>query len=229
MRYNEFNQPIGEIVSNFTKLEAPSVKVIEGQYCRLEKLSNVHTEDLYQYFIAEEDASNWTYLPDNQPQDYNAFESYIAPMVISKDPYFFAIIDKSTSQAVGLLSFLRIDQDNGVIEVGHIHYANILKRSRIATEAQYLLAKYVFDTLGYRRYEWKCDALNEPSIRAAKRLGFKLEGIFHQHKIYKNRNRDTCWLAMTDHEWYNNKPKFEKWLSPQNFNEKGEQLSHLSI
>ncbi|WP_436860711.1 GNAT family N-acetyltransferase [Staphylococcus caeli] len=229
MKYNQFNQPVGEAVLNFTKLDAPSVKVIEGQYCRLEKLSNEHTEDLYQYFIAEDDAPNWTYLPDNQPQDFNAFESYIAPMIVSNDPYFFAIIDKATSQTVGLLSFLRIDQDNGVIEVGHIHYANILKRSRIATEAQYLLAKYVFDTLGYRRYEWKCDALNEPSIKAAKRLGFKFEGIFQQHKVYKNRNRDTCWLAMTDHEWHKNKQKFEKWLAPQNFNENGEQLSRLSI
>ncbi len=142
---------------------------------------------------------------------------------------FFAIIDKQTEQAVGIIALLRIDQSNGSIEVGHIHYANILKRTRIATEAQFLLARYVFETLGYRRYEWKCDALNKPSIKAAKRLGFKYEGVFRNHKVYKARNRDTCWLSIIDSEWPIYKQQYEKWLDEKNFDELGNQIHRLSI
>ncbi len=159
-----------------------------------------HGEGLYAHFGTVEDLPNWTYLPDEQPQDLEAFQVYLNKKVETKDPYFFAIIDKQTEQAVGIIALLRIDQSNGSIEVGHIHYANILKRTRIATEVQFLLARYVFETLGYRRYEWKCDALNKPSIKAAKRLGFKYEGIFRNHKVYKARNRDTCWLSIIDRE-----------------------------
>ncbi|AID43028.1 GNAT family N-acetyltransferase [Staphylococcus xylosus] len=229
MEYNEFNQPIGEKVDGVQVPILPNALSIEGRYCRLEKLKPKHGEGLYAHFGTVEDLPNWTYLPDEQPQDLEAFQVYLNKKVETKDPYFFAIIDKQTEQAVGIIALLRIDQSNGSIEVGHIHYANILKRTRIATEAQFLLARYVFETLGYRRYEWKCDALNKPSIKAAKRLGFKYEGVFRNHKVYKARNRDTCWLSIIDSEWPIYKQQYEKWLDEKNFDELGNQIHRLSI
>lgn len=229
MEYNEFNQPIGEKVDAFQVPILPNALSIEGRYCRLEKLKPIHGEGLYAHFGTVEDLPNWTYLPDGQPQDSEAFQVYLNKKVETKDPYFFAIIDKQTEQAVGIIALLRIDQSNGSIEVGHIHYANILKRTRIATEVQFLLARYVFETLGYRRYEWKCDALNKPSIKAAKRLGFKYEGVFRNHKVYKARNRDTCWLSIIDSEWPKYKQQYEKWLDEKNFDELGNQIHRLSI
>ncbi|CEF19058.1 GNAT family N-acetyltransferase [Staphylococcus xylosus] len=229
MEYNEFNQPIGEKVDAFQVPIFPNALSIEGRYCRLEKLKPKHGEGLYAHFGTVEDLPNWTYLPDEQPQDLEAFQVYLNKKVETKDPYFFAIIDKQTEQAVGIIALLRIDQSNGSIEVGHIHYANILKRTRIATEVQFLLARYVFETLGYRRYEWKCDALNKPSIKAAKRLGFKYEGVFRNHKVYKARNRDTCWLSIIDREWPIYKQQYEKWLDEKNFDELGNQIHRLSI
>ncbi|MGW7925340.1 GNAT family N-acetyltransferase [Staphylococcus xylosus] len=229
MKYNEFNQPIGEKVDDFQVPILPNALSIEGRYCRLEKLKPKHSEGLYAHFGTVEDLPNWTYLPDEQPQDLEAFQVYLNKKVETKDPYFFAIIDKQTEQAVGIIALLRIDQSNGSIEVGHIHYANILKRTRIATEVQFLLARYVFETLGYRRYEWKCDAHNEPSIKAAKRLGFKYEGVFRNHKVYKARNRDTCWLSIIDSEWPKYKQQYEKWLDENNFDELGNQIHRLSI
>ncbi|MCE7786376.1 GNAT family N-acetyltransferase [Staphylococcus xylosus] len=229
MKYNEFNQPIGEKVDDFQVPILPNALSIEGRYCRLEKLKPKHSEGLYAHFSTVEDLPNWTYLPDEQPQNLEAFQVYLNKKVETKDPYFFAIIDKQTEQAVGIIALLRIDQSNGSIEVGHIHYANILKRTRIATEVQFLLARYVFETLGYRRYEWKCDAHNEPSIKAAKRLGFKYEGVFRNHKVYKARNRDTCWLSIIDSEWPKYKQQYEKWLDENNFDELGNQIHRLSI
>ncbi|MGW7933527.1 GNAT family N-acetyltransferase [Staphylococcus xylosus] len=229
MEYNEFNQPIGEKVDGVQVPILPNALSIEGRYCRLEKLKPKHGEGLYAHFGTVEDLPNWTYLPDEQPQDLEAFQVYINKKVETKDPYFFAIIDKQTEQAVGIIALLRIDQSNGSIEVGYIHYANILKRTRIATEVQFLLARYVFETLGYRRYEWKCDALNKPSIKAAKRLGFKYEGVFRNHKVYKARNRDTCWLSIIDSEWPIYKRQYEKWLDEKNFDELGNQIHRLSI
>lgn len=229
MKYNEFNQPIGEKVDDFQVPILPNALSIEGRYCRLEKLKPKHSEGLYAHFSTVEDLPNWTYLPDEQPQNLEAFQVYLNKKVETKDPYFFAIIDKQTEQAVGIIALLRIDQSNGSIEVGHIHYANILKRTRIATEVQFLLARYVFETLGYRRYEWKCDAHNEPSIKAAKRLGFKYEGVFRNHKVYKARNRDTSWLSIIDSEWPKYKQQYEKWLDEKNFDELGNQIHRLSI
>lgn len=229
MKYNEFNQPIGEQVDGFQVPIVPNALSIEGRYCRLEKLKPKHSEGLYTHFGTVEDLPNWTYLPDEQPQDIEAFKVYLNKKVESKDPYFFAIVDRQTGQAVGIVALLRIDQSNGSIEVGHIHYANILKRTRIATEVQFLLANYIFETLGYRRYEWKCDVHNESSIKAAKRLGFKYEGIFRNHKVYKGRNRDTCWLSIIDSEWPKLKQEYEKCLDEKNFDEFGNQNYRLSI
>jgi RimJ/RimL family protein N-acetyltransferase len=141
---------------------------------------------------------------------------------------FFTIIDKASGKAVGVASFLRIDPKMGVIEVGHINYAPALQRTPQATEAMYLMMKRVFDELGYRRYEWKCDALNAPSYRAAERLGFVYEGTFRQATIYKGRNRDTAWYAIIDKDWPKLKAAYEEWLSPQNFDAAGQQRNKLS-
>ena len=140
---------------------------------------------------------------------------------------FFAIIDAATDQAVGLASYLRIVPRHGVIEVGHIHFSPMLQKTPAATEAMYLMMVRAFDELGYRRYEWKCDALNEPSKRAAIRLGFTYEGTFRQATTYKKRNRDTAWFSITDKEWPKIKSGFERWLQAGNFTEKGEQIKSL--
>lgn len=229
MRYNQFNQPIGENLETFTKPSFPEVSLLNGQYCRLEKLNEQHIDDLFSHFSLEEDASNWTYLTEEQIDDKSLFKQYIEKQIKSDDPYFLAIIDQKSNKALGEFSLLRINPIDASIEVGHIHFSNILKRTRIATEAHFLLASYVFDILGYRRYEWKCDSLNNPSMNSAKRLGFTYEGIFRQHKIYKTRNRDTAWFSMLDSEWPSIKQKYEQWLAADNFDEDGNQRHSLNI
>lgn len=146
----------------------------------------------------------------------------------SVDPFHFAIVDIESGKALGTIALMRIDNTQGVIEVGYVIYSDELKKTRIATEAQFLLADYIFNDLGYRRYEWKCDALNYPSIDAALRLGFTFEGIFRQAMVYKGRNRDTAWLSIIDREWPSKRHKFVSWLSDQNFNEKGKQKISLN-
>ena len=170
MQYNRFNQPIGESITDFNNPPMPHFSTLTGIYCRLEKFTEHHIDDLYMHFKEESDAPNWTYLPDDQPQTYIAFKEQFREKITSKDPYYIAVIDKSSNRALGIVSLLRINCNHGTIEVGHIHYSNQLQKSRIATEAQFLLARHVFDNLGYRRYEWKCDALNQPSKKAAQRL-----------------------------------------------------------
>ena len=170
----------------------------------------------------------WTYLFDGPYADPAAFKASIAAKARSADPLFFAIIDNATGAAVGYQTFLRIDPPNRVIEVGNILYTPALQRTAGATEAQYLFARYVFDDLGYRRYEWKCNALNAPSKRAAERFGFTFEGIFRQHMIVKGRNRDTAWFAMLDSEWPARKAAYERWLAPDNFDADGRQKVSLS-
>jgi len=144
------------------------------------------------------------------------------------DPMFHAIVDARSGKAVGVAAYLRIDVANGVIEVGHINYSPRLQRSVAATEAMFLMMRRVFDELGYRRYEWKCDALNEPSRLAAARLGFTFEGVFRQALVYKGRNRDSAWFSMLDCEWTERKAEFERWLSPENFDREGRQLTPLA-
>ncbi|RIP33573.1 N-acetyltransferase [Staphylococcus gallinarum] len=229
MKYNEFDQPIGEALCEFNMPEFPNVEILTGRYCRLETLDIMHVDDLYQHFSTPEDLPNWTYLPDEQPQNYTQFQAYIEQRIHSKDPYFFAIIDHNTNEALGIFALLRINPKNASIEVGHVHFSNKMKRTRIATEAHFLLAEYIFETLGYRRYEWKCDSLNQPSIKAAQRLGFKYEGTFRNHVIYKNRNRNTVWLSMLDVEWPTLKMIMEDWLMADNFDDEGKQFKRLSV
>ena len=170
----------------------------------------------------------WTYLFDGPYTDEAVFKASIAAKAQSADPLFFAILDNASGLAVGYQTLMRVDAPNRVIEVGNILYAPALQRTIGATEAQYLFARYVFDELGYRRYEWKCDDLNAPSKRAAARLGFVFEGVFRQHMIVKGRSRDTAWFSMLDAEWPARRAAFERWLAPDNFDDAGRQKVSLT-
>ncbi len=172
--------------------------------------------------------SLWLYMPDGPFLERQAFDENMRSREASEDPLFYAIVDRHTGVAVGRAALMRIDPGNRVIEVGNIMYSPALQRTRGATEAMYLLARYVFEDLGYRRYEWKCNALNEPSRRAALRLGFSFEGIFRQHMIVKGRNRDTAWYSMLDSEWPARKHEFERWLDDANFDSQGVQKTPLN-
>jgi RimJ/RimL family protein N-acetyltransferase len=172
--------------------------------------------------------SVWTYLFDGPYRGLGEFRENIEGKARSADPLFFAVIDNASGRTLGYQTFLRIDPPNRVIEVGNIMYTPALQRTAGATEAQYLFATHVFDALGYRRYEWKCNALNAPSRRAAARFGFSFEGIFRQHMIVKGRNRDTAWFAMIDAEWPARKAAYERWLALDNFDSQGRQKLSLS-
>jgi RimJ/RimL family protein N-acetyltransferase len=201
---------------------------IAGRYVTIEPLDPAkHTEALWQGLGGEANESLWLYMPDGPFLDRAAFDTHMQAKAISEDPLFFAIVDRQANLAVGRATLMRIDPPNRVIEVGGIIFTRALQRSRGATEAMYLLARYVFDDLGYRRYEWKCNALNEPSRRAAMRLGFSFEGIFRQHMIIKERNRDTAWFSMLDAEWPARKREFERWLDESNFDSAGNQKTGL--
>jgi RimJ/RimL family protein N-acetyltransferase len=207
----------------------PQRVTIEGRYVTIEPLDPAkHTEALWQGLGGPANDSLWLYMPDGPFLDRAAFEAHMQARAISEDPLFFAIVDKKTGLAVGRSTLMRIDPPNRVIEVGGIIFTGTLQRSRGATEAMYLLARYVFEDLGYRRYEWKCNALNEPSRRAALRLGFSFEGIFRQHMIIKGKNRDTAWFSMLDSEWPARKREFERWLDESNFDSEGIQKTRLN-
>jgi RimJ/RimL family protein N-acetyltransferase len=170
----------------------------------------------------------WRYIPTGPFDDRVAFEVSIASKEASEDPFWFAALDRASGRALGMLSLMRIDAPNGVIEVGGVLFGPPMQRSRASTETQYLLARYVFEALRYGRYEWKCGNRNEPSKRAALRLGFTFEGVFRQHMIVKGENRDTAWFSMLDSEWHERKSAFEAWLSDENFDEAGRQRRALS-
>jgi RimJ/RimL family protein N-acetyltransferase len=167
-------------------------------------------------------------MPYGPFESREAFDVHLKKCEASADPLFHAIIDRASNQAVGISTLMRIDAANRVIEVGGIVFTPALQRTRGATEAMYLLARHVFENLQYRRYEWKCNALNEPSRRAALRLGFSFEGIFRQHMIVKGENRDTAWFSMLDLEWPARKSAFERWLNPANFDDGGRQKTPLN-
>lgn len=229
MSVNAYGQHIGPALKDTSPSAAPQIDELEGRYCRIERLSATrHADDLYEVFGPSSPPQNWTYLPYEAVTDQASLTERLNSMVSSSDPYHLAIIDRTTGRVEGTCALMRIDTKNRVIEVGHIYYSPRLQGSRIATEAQYLLMKHVFEALHYRRYEWKCDSLNAPSRRAAARLGFQFEGIFRQALIYKGRSRDTAWYSILDSEWPAQKARFERWLSPDNFDEAGRQLSALT-
>ena len=227
MPVNEYGQMIGEPVDN-TPGVLPSLARIEGQYTILEALSvEKHAEDLLSVYGPGTPREMWTYLFQEPVADMEELVSLLNQMLARKDRFYYAIVDKATGKALGTFSLMRIDQNNRVVEVGTVIFSPKLRGTRIVTEAQYLLARYVFEELNYRRYEWKCDALNLPSRKAAERLGFVYEGTFRQAVVYKGRTRDTDWLSMIDKDWPPVKTRLEAWLSPENFDKNGQQYKSL--
>jgi len=215
-------------LANWTPRPRPQRIVLEGRYVRLEPLSAAkHGDGLYRAATEGESDSRFRWLFETTPTDRASFDVWLAKVEASEDPLFFAVIDKATGEAVGRQTLMRIDPTYGVIEIGNIHWGPKMQRSRLSTEAQYLFARYVFDELGYRRYEWKCNNRNEPSKRAAERFGFSFEGIFRQHLIVKGENRDTAWYSIIDTEWADLKRAYEAWLDPSNFDAAGHQKRRL--
>lgn len=199
-----------------------------GQFCSVVPIDvSSHAKDLYRASLGDEDGRSWTYLTGGPFASFDAYHGWLTKLSERDDPLVHAVIDAQSGQAVGVAAFLRIDPANGVIEVGHIHYTPRLQRSAAATEAMALMMRRVFDELGYRRYEWKCDSLNAPSRSAAVRLGFTFEGVFRQALIYKGRNRDTAWYSILDREWPSMRQAFARWLDPGNFDQAGVQRKRL--
>ena len=227
MRTNELGQPIGAPVA-FESAHPPSMKPLEGRFCRLEKLNVDHSRDLYQALAADASGALWTYLSESPPADLGALTAWVEKACRSFDPAYYALIERSSGRCLGRAAYLRIAPSAGSLEVGSILYAPSLQRTPAATEAMYLMMQHAFDELGYRRYEWKCDSLNEPSRRAAERLGFTYEGIFRQALVYKGRNRDTAWYAIIDEDWPAIRQGFEAWFDPANFDESGQQKQSLA-
>jgi RimJ/RimL family protein N-acetyltransferase len=205
----------------------PPREPMPGRFCRLEPLSAEHASELYAAYSLDATGALWTYLPAGPFDSLESFRSWLEEQSRSSDPLFFTIVDEATGQAVGLASYLRMAPAQGSIEVGHLCYSPRLQRTPAATEAMFLMMQRAFD-LGYRRYEWKCDALHAKSRAAAQRLGFSFEGIFRQASVYKGRNRDTAWYAILDREWPQLKSALTQWLDPSNFDEHGRQQLHLS-
>ena len=199
---------------------------LRGRTVTLEPLdAERHAAGLWQAVQGHDDL--WTWLFDGPFATEAALRQSLEEKQAGKSAVFLAIIPNETAKAAGYASFMRIEPAHGVVEVGNILLSPILQRTTAATEAMYLMARHIFDDLAYRRYEWKCNAQNQPSRRAAQRLGFTYEGIFRQHLVVKDRNRDTAWFSMLDHEWPARKQAFESWLSPANFDESGNQRQPL--
>ena len=225
---NSLDQPVGSLLPDWAVPLHPDKAVIEGEWCRLEPLDPArHAASLYAANMLDEDGLNWTYLPYGPFSSAVEYTSWMRQVCLGKDPLFFAMIESSTQEALGVASYLRIKPECGSIEVGHINYSPRLQRTRAATEAMFLMMEHAFE-LGYRRYEWKCHALNAPSRMAAQRLGFSFEGIFRQATVVKGRNRDTAWFSIIDSEWPMLKEAYASWLSPTNFDEEGKQRVRLS-
>jgi RimJ/RimL family protein N-acetyltransferase len=206
----------------------PERVTIAGRYVDLAPIDpSAHGDALFENIGRPGHDSLWTFMFDGPFAGRQAFDAALRKIAASTDPLYYAIVDRAARAAVGRAALMRIHPQHRVIEVGSIVYSPLLQRTRGATEAMYLLAKYIFENLGYRRYEWKCNALNAPSRTAALRLGFTFEGIFRQHMIIKGRNRDTAWYSMLDSEWPERKARFERWLAPENFDSAGRQRKPL--
>lgn len=207
----------------------PARAPLSGHYVRLEPLDlAAHGDDLWLALQGpQSDPRLWDYLPYGPFPERTAFDAWLAANAASSDPLFFAVLERASQRAVGLLSFLRMAPKDGSIEIGHIAFGRAMQRSPASTEAVYLLAELAMGTLGYRRLEWKCNALNARSMRAAERLGFVYEGTFRQHMVIKGRNRDSAWFSILDHEWPACQVAFQRWLGSDNFDPQGRQIQRL--
>jgi RimJ/RimL family protein N-acetyltransferase len=227
--HNQFGQRIGPPLPGWTARPRPPRTPLQGRLCRLEALdAERHAKALHEAYAADSEGRNWTYLPYGPFPSAEIYAEVVRSVQTGEDPIFHAIIDLRSDTPVGVASYLRIDPGNGSIEVGHLSYSPALQRHPAATEAMYLMMRRVFDELGYRRYEWKCDSLNQPSRRAAERLGFCFEGIFRQAMVVKGRSRDSAWYSILDSEWPRLRGAFERWLDPANFDAAGKQRAGLA-
>ena len=227
---NQLGQPIGFPVHDWSSRQPPRHSAMPGRFCRVEPLDPArHARDLHAANSEDRDGRMWTYLPWGP---YSGFEDYLAALEAGlqrRNFVTYAIIAADTGKAVGIASYLNINPSAGSIEVGGITYSPALQRKPAGTEAMFLMMRHAFEDLGYRRYEWKCNALNAPSRAAAQRYGFQFEGIFRQAEVVKGRNRDTAWYSIVDSEWPGIRAAFERWLDPQNFDPDGRQRERLSV
>lgn len=225
---NEFDQIVGHSVIDWTPCLLPNLTKQHGRFCSVEPLLvDTHGPELFDVLCVNNEPS-WTYLPKEYFKTYSSFKAWLDSELSRPDQRFYTIVDKKRRQAVGMCAYLRINPDHGVIEIGCINFAPFLKQTPAATESMYLMMCHAFDDLGYRRYEWKCNNLNEASKKAALRLGFKFEGVFRQSNVFKNRNRDTAWFSILDNEWPDIKTRLQRWLSHDNFDVDGQQIKRLS-
>lgn len=225
--FNSLGQPIGAPLAMEFPRPRPPRTAMQGRYCSVSPTDiAAHSKALFEAFSADKSGGNWTYLSYGPYADHAEFEDWMKTTCAGQDPLFHTILDPN-GRPLGLAAYLRIEPAMGVIEVGHIHLSNALKRTAAATEAMYLMMARAFDELGYRRYEWKCDALNAPSRSAAARLGFSYESCFRQATHYKGRNRDTAWFSVIDPEWPALREMYQRWLSPTNFSADGRQIASL--
>ncbi|MBY6068783.1 GNAT family N-acetyltransferase [Leisingera aquaemixtae] len=227
-RINDHGQPIGAPLPDWQGARLPGHSGMAGRYCRVEPLDAArHTADLFAAFSQDQSGAIWTYIPWGPFGTEAELRTWVqGASGVDAQPYF-AIVNGASGKAEGVASYMRIKPEHGVIEVGGITYAPSLQRTPAATEAMFLMMARVFNDLGYRRYEWKCDALNAPSCRAAERLGFTYEGLFRQAIVYKGRNRDTAWYSVIDSEWPRLEAAYAEWLDPGNFDAQGQQMQSL--
>ena len=226
---NELGQPVGFPVAGWRERPRPTRTAMTGRYCAVEPLQpGGHAADLYQAYMEDKEHRVWTYMSYGPFHTFEDYRRWLESYGTGDDPLFHAVIDLKSSRAAGVASYLNLKPDVGVVEVGHISYSPQLQKTPAVTEAMFLMMRRAFDELGYRRYEWKCDALNAASRTAAERLGFVFEGVFRQATIYKGRNRDTAWYSIIDAQWPALKKAIERWLEPGNFDAQGRQRLRLS-
>jgi len=226
-RANEFGQPIGPALPDWQPRAAPPRTAMLGRWCRVEPVEPGHAGELWDAYAESPDERDWTYLSAGPFAGRSEFERYIERISQTEDPLHHTIFD-AAGRAAGTAALMRVDRANGVIEVGSITYSRRLQRTTAGTEAIYLFMRRVFDELGYRRFEWKCDHLNAPSRAAALRYGFTFEGIFREAVVYKGRSRDTAWYSIVDREWPRLRSAYEEWLAPDNFDANGRQSRRLA-
>lgn len=224
---NEYGQGVGDPVPGWTPRPRPEPVTLRGRYVAVVPLAVEHAAPLLATLCGPDDRALWTYRPTEPPGDLDEMTELIARTLTAPDLLTFALVPEGGG-AAGMASYARIDPATGQVEVAAVIYARSMQRTRAATEAIHLLMRHAFEELGYRRFEWKCDSLNEPSRRAADRLGFTYEGRFRQHMITKGRSRDTDWYSVTDTEWPAVRAEHERWLDPANFDEHGAQRRSLS-
>ena len=219
---------MAEDMNGWTPREKPACVVLDGRYVRLEPLDAArHGRELFEASQVADADAKFRWLAENPVTDEAAFMAWVEKSAASEDPLYFAVIDKASGKVAGRQTFMRIDTQNGVIEIGNIYWGPLIARKRAATEALYLFMRHAFADLGYRRFEWKCNNDNEPSKRAALRFGFTFEGVFRQHLIVKGLNRDTAWFSIIDKEWPALEKAYEAWLAPENFDADGQQRRKL--